>query len=155
MEPVEIDSKKYFDGGYLNNIPVPEKNDLQTLVLAYDENKIPIGQSSPFYDEVIKNPLYKITYLGQFFRDWLPQKILQFPKEIKNTIARLAGLEKVRMDYTQRVIPLFTDLHGTNYKKAKKHADKYYKKGLEQGREYLNLHRGEVLLERTFENCQH
>lgn len=164
----EKKSLTFTDGGCFNNIPVQtvqnaqrtenkgeQGQNLQTLALVFDETKTSNEQQSPFFEHKVKpHTLYDSTKLSEkFIRNILGKYLGGIKTSKKLTKIKESELEEIRLNYTQRNIPLKISIKTTDFKKAKKHEEKYIQKGYEQGKEYLNIHKGELFY-RSFDNLE-
>jgi predicted acylesterase/phospholipase RssA len=160
----------FTDGGCFKNIPVDVMQDtqgqtaenrgekgqnLQTLALVFDETTTPGEEQSPFLDHKVEpHTLYDSTKLSEkFLRDILGKYLGGIKTSKKLTKMKEDGLEEIRLNYTQRHIPLKIPLKTTDFKKAKKQEKMYIQKGYEQGQEYLDMHEGELFY-RSFDHLE-
>lgn len=153
----------FSDGGFLDNIPTramekkqgegnlknkgEQGQNLQTLVLVFDETAKKEDEQSPFHDELIDNhALYDPTgYMTWLVRDVIAKRLGRIKTKERNTINKAKGLEEVRKNYTQRNIPLKVGIKTTDFDQAKKDEQKYIEKGYKQGMEYFFNHESELI----------
>ena len=158
----------FVDGGYLDNIPVDsaihkqgKKNrrnqgeqgqNLQTLVIVFDEARRKEREPSRFHEVAVPQPLwYHPSHLLQILiRDIFAKYAAGINTDARNTVKKHEGLEKIRTAYTQRSIPLLIDIKTTDFDAAQKNAAKYIDLGYTQGLEYLMNHAHELIY-RTFD----
>jgi NTE family protein len=157
----------FVDGGYLDNLPVSAMQDkqndiasqgeygqnLQTLVLVFDETGRTMDMQSPFFDvQTKKHALYDSSNLkDRLIRDIFAKLFSGIKTKERCTVNKEKSLEKIRQQYTQRNIPLLVSVDTLDFDKAKKHENEYTKSGYEQSMEYLRIHKDE-LIARNFDN---
>lgn len=155
------------DGGYLNNIPIePLENkqgeksfknrgifgqNLQTLVLVFDNSNRAEEESSPFY-EVRPRLSLSSSLFDRVICNLFAKHFASINTPVRHTEAFDKKLEKIRIEYTQRNIPLYLPTLGTtDFDRAKQEEEIHLKQGEKQAKEYLENHRNELIY-RTFDN---
>lgn len=152
---------KFVDGGYLDNAPITPfskkqdesslKNkgivgqDLQTLVLVYDNANKAEGEQSSFLEVKPKENISS-SFLDRVVCNGLVKKLAGIHTEKVHTNEFDQKMNEIRMNYTQRNIPLnVASLGTTDFDQAKKDEEFHVKQGEQQARKYLQNHSNELM----------
>ncbi|MGX6960625.1 MAG: patatin-like phospholipase family protein [Rickettsia endosymbiont of Pentastiridius leporinus] len=170
FEPVEINGKKYVDGGYLDNIPTkyfrdndPEfdvkeitenieeitlaKKQGRSLVMAFGSGMNADANIAIYSAKKFKSP----SKLVKFLADILLKMLAKVGGKFKYTDTLRKTNEELRENALNTVVLDTKGIDTLDFKDAQKYADYMHIKGYCQTREYLNNHELGKEADKTFE----
>ena len=170
FEPVEINGKKYVDGGYIDNIPtkyfrdnepefeVKEINDnTDEITLAKKQNRtlaMAFGSGMEATANIAIYSAKKIETPGEivkFLADILFKMLVKVGGKFRYTDTLKETSEQLRENALNTVVLNTGGIDTLDFKDAQKYADYLHVKGYCQTREYLNNHELGKETDKTFE----
>lgn len=171
FEPVEINGKKYVDGGYLDNIPTkyfrdnePEfdvkevtddtdeitlaKKQSRTLTMAFGSGMNADANIAIYSAKNFESP----SELVKFLADVLLKMLAKVGGKFKYTDTLKETNEQLRENSLSAVVLDTKGIDTLDFKDAQKYADYLHIKGYCQTREYLNNHELGKKADKTFEH---
>jgi NTE family protein len=143
LKPVEINGKKYVDGGYFDNLPtrhIKDSDKTNSLVFAFSEGR---DSKSPLFKALYskKRTLYTASLKDRFLCNFLLKKIDNIGGNYDHTDTTLRGLQKLQKDFPMRTIELKSSNVSTiDFKKAQKYNQLMQLQGYSDTQSFLMNH---------------
>lgn len=152
----------FIDGGWLNNIPVAsmeakqdvalmkgvQGQNLYTLALVFDRETTKEEPQSRLLE--VNKEVGNADLIDKLLSaSGLAKTVAGISTEESFTDSLKRGKQEIQEKYTQRCIPIRTEVGTTEFSKAHKQAAKYQQEGYQQAMSYLEAHRGERVYHRA------